>query len=395
MNGVFGICRLGNECSSLECGKRHPPHLIPFCDLVVVQSPLFLSPMNPLAAPKSKTPKLPEIPQVPPEVHDALEAAADKVRESDLTQEEQEQIIQNLAKASDHLEGHKLALEDATAAQKKLNIYLYYFFRFFDLISSHVREFKNYILDPKVPMHHKMLYASLYCFLVYLLVFLVVLKMHGLIGVACSPLVGDTEKCRVLQQARRHEQAAARSDTTVAADMTFNCNDVVYDERGTRVVHGRLKAACVDGSSIIGAISLTRTTATPFSMATLAWCAVVEPAPAIGETKCSSKRTPSVRGAAMAVLAAAARRVGAPVACLGQSPCAIAHRMASAFVLRGVHIACLSWATKAGRTLRGTLRGGLATEICPRHTRPVGTLIAPVDALPRFSGAGGVCGAAP
>ena len=86
----------------------------------------------------------------------------------------------------------------------------------------------------------------------------------------------------------------------------------------------------------------------------------------------------------MAVLAAAARRVGAPVTCLGQSPCAIAHRMASAFVLRGVHIACLSWATKAGRTLRGTLRGGLATEICPRHTWPVGTLIAPVDALPRF-----------
>ena len=144
--------------------------------------------------------------------------------------------IQNLENASDHLEEHNLALEDATAAQKKLDIYLYYFFRFFDLISSHVREFKNYILDPNVPMHHKMLYASLYCFLVYLLVFLVVLKMHGLIGVACSPLVGDTEKCRVLQQARRHEQAAARSAKTVAADMTFNCNDVVYDERGTKAL---------------------------------------------------------------------------------------------------------------------------------------------------------------
>jgi len=94
----------------------------------------------------------------------------------------------------------------------------------------------------------------------------------------------------------------------------------------------------------------------------------------------------------MAALAAAARRVGAPVACLGQSPCAIAHRMASAFVLRGVHIACLSWATKAGRTLRGTLRGGLATEICPRHTRPVGTLIAPVDRLPRSQGPVGYVG---
>ena len=92
----------------------------------------------------------------------------------------------------------------------------------------------------------------------------------------------------------------------------------------------------------------------------------------------------------MAALAAAARRVGAPVACLGQPPCAISHRMASAFVLRGVHIACLSRATRAGRALRGTLCGGLATEICPpsypRHTRPVGTLIAPVDALPRSQG---------
>lgn len=87
-----------------------------------------------------------------------------------------------------------------------------------------------------MPLHHKTLYASLYCFLVYVLVFLVVLKMHGLIGVACSPLVGDTEKCRVLQQARRHEQAAARSATTVAADMTFNCNDMVYDECGTKAL---------------------------------------------------------------------------------------------------------------------------------------------------------------
>ena len=94
----------------------------------------------------------------------------------------------------------------------------------------------------------------------------------------------------------------------------------------------------------------------------------------------------------MAALAAAARRVGAPVACLGQSPCAISHRMASAFVLRGVHIACLSWATRAGRALRGTLRGGLATEICPRHTRPVGTLIAPVDRLPRSQGPVGYVG---
>ena len=91
----------------------------------------------------------------------------------------------------------------------------------------------------------------------------------------------------------------------------------------------------------------------------------------------------------MAVLAAAARRVGAPVACLGQPPCAISHRMASAFVLRGVHTACLSWATRAGR---GTLRGGLATEICPRHIRPVGTLIAPVDRLPRSKGPVGYVG---
>ena len=97
----------------------------------------------------------------------------------------------------------------------------------------------------------------------------------------------------------------------------------------------------------------------------------------------------------MAALAAAAHTVGAPVIYMRQPPCAISHRVVSAFVLRGVYTACLSWATRAGRALRGILRGGLATEICPRHTRPVGTLIAPVDALPRFSGAGGVCGAAP
>ena len=127
-------------------------------------------------------------------------------------------------------------------------------------------------------------------------------------------------------------------------------------------------------------------------MTTVAWCAVIEPAPATGETKCCSKRTHSVRGAAMAALAAAVHKVGAPVAYMRQPPCAISHRMASAFVLRGVHIACLSWATKAGRTLRGTLRGGLATEICPRHTRPVGTLIAPVDRLPRSQGPVGYVG---
>ena len=127
-------------------------------------------------------------------------------------------------------------------------------------------------------------------------------------------------------------------------------------------------------------------------MTTVAWCAVVEPAPATGETKCCSKRTHSVRGAAMAALAAAARRVRAPVACPGRPPCAISHRVVSAFVLRGVHTACLSWATRAGRALQGTLRGGLATEICPRHTRPVGTLIAPVDRLPRSKGPVGYVG---
>ncbi len=91
-------------------------------------------------------------------------------------------------------------------------------------------------------------------------------------------------------------------------------------------------------------------------------------------------------------LAAAARRVGAPVACPGQPPCAISHRVVSAFVLRGVHTACLSWATRAGRALRGILRGGLATKICPRHTRPVGPLIAPADALPRSQGPVGCVG---
>ena len=127
-------------------------------------------------------------------------------------------------------------------------------------------------------------------------------------------------------------------------------------------------------------------------MTTVAWCAVVEPAPATGETKCCSKRTHSVSGAAMAALAAAAHKVGAPVAYMRQPPCAISHRMASAFVLRGVHTACLSWATRAGRAPRDTLRGGLASEICPRHTRPVGPLIAPADALPRSQGPVGCVG---
>jgi hypothetical protein len=128
---------------------------------------------------------------------------------------------------------HEHALREhtrATAAQKKNDKY------FFRLISSHVREFKNYIVDPNVPRHDKMLYAFLYCFLIYVLVFLVQSTMHGQVGVACSPLVGNTEMCRALLQARRHEQAAARSPTTVAADMTFNCNDVVYDERGTKAL---------------------------------------------------------------------------------------------------------------------------------------------------------------
>ena len=39
-----------------------------------------------------------------------------------------------------------------------------------------------------------------------------------------------------------------------------------------------------------------------------------------------------------------------------------------------------------------TLRGGLASEICPRHTRPVGPLIAPADALPRSQGPVGCVG---
>ena len=59
----------------------------------------------------------------------------------------------------------------------------------------------------------------------------------------------------------------------------------------------------------------------------------------------------------------AARGVGVLVACPGQPPCAISHRVVSAFVLCGVHTACLSRATRAGRALRVTLRGGLATEI--------------------------------
>jgi len=131
---------------------------------------------------------------------------------------------------------HEHALREhtrATAAQKKNDKY---FFRFFRLISSHVREFKNTIVDPNVPRHDKMLYAFLYCFLIYVLVFLVQSTMRGQVGMACAPLVGNTEMCRALLQARRHEQAAARSPTTVAADMTFNCNDVVYDERGTKAV---------------------------------------------------------------------------------------------------------------------------------------------------------------
>ena len=104
---------------------------------------------------------------------------------------------------------------------------------------------------------------------------------------------------------------------------------------------------------------------------------------------------PAVGGAAgrtFSSLAAAARRVRAPVSCPGRPPCAISHRVVSAFVLRGVHTACLSWATRAGRALRGTLRGGLASEICPRHTRPVGPLIAPADALPRSHGPVGCVG---
>ena len=36
MNGVFGICRLGNECST--SAETDTPHFIPFCDLNVVQS---------------------------------------------------------------------------------------------------------------------------------------------------------------------------------------------------------------------------------------------------------------------------------------------------------------------------------------------------------------------
>ena len=68
------------------------------------------------------------------------------------------------------------------------------------------------------------------------------------------------------------------------------------------VVHGRLNAACVDVISIIGAISMTRTTATPFSTTTagttVARCAVVVRAPATGEITCSIKRTQSMSGRA-------------------------------------------------------------------------------------------------
>jgi len=49
--------------------------------------------------------------------------------------------------------------------------------------------------------------------------------------------------CKELLQAHRHEQAAAAlpsaaacSPTTVAAVMTFNANEVVYDERGTKAL---------------------------------------------------------------------------------------------------------------------------------------------------------------
>ena len=105
-----------------------------------------------------------------------------------------------------------------------------------------------------------------------------------------------------------------------------------------------------------------------------------------------SARRGGAAGRTSSSLAAAARGVGVLVACPGQPPCAISHRVVSAFVLRGVHTTCLSWATRAGRALRVTLRGGLATEICPRHTRPVGPLIAPADALPRSQGPVGCVG---
>ena len=196
--------------------------------------------MNPLAPalplPKPGTLETPETPQVPQHVYDLLEQAANMVGKSGLAQEEQGQITKALADAYDHIKSHEHALREhtrATAAQKKNDKY---FFRFFRLISSHVREFKNNIVDPNVPRHDKMLYAFLYCFLIYVLVFLVQSTMRGQVGMACAPLVGNTEMCRALLQARRHEQAAARSPTTVAADMTFNCNDVVYDERGTKAL---------------------------------------------------------------------------------------------------------------------------------------------------------------
>lgn len=88
--------------------------------------------MNPLAAPNPETRKLPEIPQMPPEAPDELGAAPDTVLESGLTQGEKKEIIQHLAKASDHLEEHKLALEHATAALKRT--WSNYFFRFLSLI---------------------------------------------------------------------------------------------------------------------------------------------------------------------------------------------------------------------------------------------------------------------
>jgi hypothetical protein len=158
--------------------------------------------MNPLAPalplPKPKTLKTPETPQVPKDVYDLLEQAVNLVGKSGLAQEEQGQITKALADAYDHIKSHEHALREhtrATAAQKKNDKY---FFRFFRLISSHVREFKNYIVDPNVPRHDKMLYAFLYCFLIYVLVFLVQSTMRGQVGVACAPLVGNTEMCRAL-----------------------------------------------------------------------------------------------------------------------------------------------------------------------------------------------------
>ena len=68
------------------------------------------------------------------------------------------------------------------------------------------------------------------------------------------------------------------------------------------VVHGCRNTVCVDVIGIIGAIYLTRTTATPFSTTTagttVARCAVVVRAPATGEITCSIKRTQSMSGRA-------------------------------------------------------------------------------------------------